>query len=86
MRGFLFLTAAAALTLLAACANPNRPAPGFGDSVAAMHRAQTVPSDVTLEPPEGSGAAGALAQTRYQTGSTKPLLSSATSAANPSQR
>jgi hypothetical protein len=34
--------------------------------------------------PEGSGSQGALAQSRYRTGTTKPLLPSNSSVANPS--
>jgi hypothetical protein len=43
-----------------------------------------MPADPTLEPPEGSGAQGAEAQTRYKTGTTRPLLPTSSSIANTS--
>jgi len=86
MRNVLILTAAGALTLLAGCTHPAHMAPSFGDSVEAMHRAQTIEAAPTQEPPTGSGATGASAQSRYQSGTTKPLMSSATSSTANSSR
>lgn len=86
MRTVLTLAAAAALSLVAGCTHPGQMADGFGDSVAAMHRAQTIEAAPTQEPPEGGGASGALAQSRYQTGTTKPLMSSSTSSTSTSSR
>jgi hypothetical protein len=48
-----------------------------------LQDAQAAPGAVSDEPPEGSGAQGALAQQRYQTGNTRPLLPATTSSANP---
>lgn len=82
MRTLLALTA---LALAGACSHKidTVGAPDFGASVEAMHRAQAVPGQVSDEPPEGSGAQGALAQERYETGQTRPLLPTSTSSANP---
>lgn len=86
MRNVLKLAAAAALLLAAGCTHPGHMAPSFGESVEAMHRAQVIEPEPTQEPPEGGGASGALAQSRYQTGTTKALQSSATSSISTSSR
>jgi hypothetical protein len=57
--------------------------PTFGASVAAMHEAQAVSHTAQAGAPEGSGAAGALAQERYKQGQTRPLLPTATSLTDP---
>lgn len=77
--------ALAALALVCACSHKTDTvgAPSFGDSVEAMHDAQTVPGLVSPEPPAGAGAQGALAQERYNSGQIRPLLPAATSSANP---
>jgi hypothetical protein len=79
------LLALSALTLLCACSHAvdTASAPSFGVSTQMLHNAQTVLGPVSEEPPEGSGAQGALAQDRYQTGQTRPLLPTTTSSANP---
>jgi hypothetical protein len=79
------LLALSALTLLCACAHKidTVDAPTYGASVQLMHDAQTEPGPVSEQPPEGSGAQAALAQERYQTGQTRPLLPTTTSSANP---
>ncbi len=59
-------------------------APTFGASVETLHNAQALPETVSETEPEGSGAQGALAQKRYETGQTRPLLPTNTSSANPS--
>jgi hypothetical protein len=84
MRTLLSLAAAAALT---ACSHPvdTADAPSFGESIAAMHEAQTVPAVSTSDAPEGSAAVGAQAQERYRRGATRPLASSSTSLVNPGQ-
>jgi hypothetical protein len=81
----LHLTAGALLLLAAACTTPvdRSSAPSFGEAVRMNVEAQTTPSSPTMEPPEGDGAQGAEAQTRYKTGQTRPLLPASTSAANP---
>lgn len=86
MKTFLTLAAAAALTLAAGCTHPGQMAATFGDSVEAMHRAQTIPTDPKQDPPVGSGATGAAAQQRYQSGSTAPLMSSTTTSINSSSQ
>jgi hypothetical protein len=80
------LLALSALTLTRACLHPvdTADAPSFGASVQAMHSNQATPEAVSDEAPEGSGAVGALAQERYRTGRTRPLMSTTTSSANPS--
>jgi hypothetical protein len=50
-----------------------------------MHEAQRVSDTAEPGAPDGSGAVGALAQTRYKTGQTRPLVPASTSALNPSQ-
>jgi hypothetical protein len=85
----LFTLAATGLTLFAAaCAHPVDTAgvPAFGEAVRTMQRVQAVPSEPSAAPPEGSAAAGALAQERYKAGQTQPLQSPATSSVNPSTR
>ena len=78
--------AAAACAALASCMHPvdSTSIASFGQSVAAMHDAQAMPSTPSDEPPESSGAVGAGAVERYSTGDTRPLLPTATSSANPS--
>lgn len=79
------LIALSALVLVCACAHRKTDtagAPSFGASVQTL-QTQVVPGSVSAEPPEGSGAQGALAQERYQTGNTRPLLPTTTSSANP---
>jgi hypothetical protein len=77
----------AAVAIVAACAHPadTAGAPSFGASVEAMHEAQRVSDTAEPGAPDGSGAVGALAQTRYKTGQTRPLVPASTSALNPSQ-
>lgn len=83
MRKLLILTIALGVT---ACEHTTATSgtPGFGQSIAAAQHAQTDAAPPSTEAPQGSGAAGALAQTRYQTGNTRPLLPSSTSSNNPS--
>lgn len=73
------------LTLaLAACTSVGSSrAPGLGQSTHQMQQAQSERTEVSSENPEGGGASGALAQTRYKTGHTTPLLPASTSSANP---
>jgi len=81
------LIALSALALVGACAHRKTDtagAPSFGVSVQTLQSEQAMPGAVSEQPPEGSGAQGALAQERYQTGNTRPLLPSTTSSANPS--
>ena len=80
------LLAFSALVLASACSHPvdTAGAPSFGASVQAMHSSQTTPEAASDEAPEGSGAVGALAQERYRTGQTRPLMPTTTSSANPS--
>jgi hypothetical protein len=80
MRTLLTLSALGLAFLAAACASSidTAGAPSFGASVEAMQRAQTIPGDTSEAPPEGSGAAGVLAQSRYQNGRTRPLAPSPT--------
>lgn len=80
------LLALSALVLVSACLHPvdTAGAPSFGASVEEMHRNQTSQEQTSEEPPEGSGSVGALAQERYRTGHTRPLMPTTTSSANPS--
>lgn len=80
------LLALSALLLTSACLHPldTAGAPSFGVSVEAMQNNQATPEAVSDEAPEGSGAVGALAQERYRTGRTRPLMPTTTSSANPS--
>ena len=80
------LLALSALAIASACSHSvdTAGAPSFGVSVATLQTEQTVPGTVSNEPPEGSGAVGALAQERYQSGQTRALLPTTTSSANPS--
>jgi hypothetical protein len=86
MRTLLTLSALGLAVLLGACSHSvdTAGAPSFGASVEAMHRAQTVPGETSEAPPEGSGPAGVLAQSRYQNGRTRALAPSPTSSAGPS--
>lgn len=74
----------ATLAAVASCSHQVNSAhePAFGASVAAMHEAQAVSHTAQAGAPEGSGAAGALAQERYKRGQTRPLLPTATSLTN----
>jgi hypothetical protein len=80
------LLAVSALALAGACTHPvdTAGAPSFGVSVQTNEQAQTTAGPISEEPPEGSGAQGALAQERYQNGLTRPLMPTGTSSANPS--
>lgn len=82
------LLALSALAFTCACVSSDKVdtagAPSFGASLETMQNVQAVPGAVSEEPPEGSGAVGALAQERYKTGQTRPLLPTTTSTANPS--
>ena len=79
MKKLLLLSTALSLTACAYTTSPN-----FGHALATAQAAQAEPAAPTDAAPEGSGAVGALAQGRYKTGSTRPLLPSSTSVANPS--
>lgn len=82
----IHLIAAAGLAALAAACTTTPDtagAPSFGESVRAMHEAQAIPTEASAEAPEGSGAQGALAQTRYKTGNTRPLPAASVSSMNP---
>lgn len=82
MKKILLLSAAA--FVVTACSSVGAShAPSFGRSAERMHQAQSEQSEVSSEAPEGGGASGALAQTRYKTGQTTPLMPSSTSSANP---
>jgi hypothetical protein len=80
------IAAAGLAALAAACTTPvdTAGAPSFGEAVRINTQAQTAPGSTSLEAPEGSGAQGAEAQTRYKTGNTRPLQPASTSSANPS--
>jgi hypothetical protein len=83
------LFALAALGFAAACTHPvdRANAPAFGAAVEMNRNAQEVSAGAAgQQPPEGSGAVGTLAQTRYKTGQTRPLLPTSSSIANPSSR
>lgn len=80
------MAAAGLSAVLAGCTHPAETAPGFGHAVQMMQSRQAVPEAVSTTPPEGGGASGALAQTRYRTGQTKPLLNASTSSTNTSSR
>ncbi|MGH6950666.1 MAG: hypothetical protein ACREH4_07325 [Vitreimonas sp.] len=88
MKTLLALSALGLVALLGACEHSVDTAgvPSFGASVEAMHNAQTIPGETTEAPPEGSGAAGVLAQSRYQNGRTRALtpspISSSTTSSN----
>jgi hypothetical protein len=86
MRTLLALSALGLAALLGACQHSIDTAgvDTFGAAVEMMQRAQTVPGDTSEAPPEGSGAAGVLAQSRYQNGRTRALAPSPTSSASPS--
>jgi hypothetical protein len=87
MKYRVFAALAAAAAVAAACAHPvdTAGAPSFGQSDQTLRTQQVMPmSQVDTTPPEGSGSQGALAQGRYRTGTTKPLLPSSSSIANPS--
>lgn len=85
MKYHLIAAALAAATLSAACTHvvDTAGAPAFGQAVEANQARQKAPGAVNQTPPEGSGSQGALAQERYRTGTTKPLLPSSSSIANP---
>lgn len=79
------IAAAGLAALAAACSTTPDTAgnPSFGESVRAMHDAQALTTETSAEAPEGSGAQGALAQTRYKTGDTRPLPAASVSSLNP---
>lgn len=79
------LLALSALAFASACSHAvdTAGAPSFGVSVATLQTKQAAPGPVSDEPPEGSGAVGALAQERYQSGQTRALIPTTTSSANP---
>lgn len=80
------LFALAALAFTAACAHSvdRANAPAFGAAIEGNRDAQVVSTAApTQEEPDGSGAVGALAQTRYKTGQTRPLLPTNASVSNP---
>ncbi len=83
MKKVLILIGALALT---ACEHTTGTAgaPNFGQSVAAARTAQVDDTAPSTQAPEGDGAAGALAQSRYHTDTTRALLPSSTSSNNPS--
>jgi hypothetical protein len=83
MKNRLIITLAA-VAIVAACAHPadTAGAPSFGASVETMHQAQRVSDTAETGAPAGSGAVGALAQTRYKTGQTRPLAPASTSTVN----
>ena len=80
MRTLFTLSALGLAFFAAACASSidTADAPSFGASVEAMHRAQAIPGNTSEAPPEGSGAAGVLAQSRAQNGRTRALAPSPT--------
>jgi hypothetical protein len=82
----LHLIAGALLLLASACTTPadRSGAPAFGEAVSTNTAAQTIPSTPSMEPPEGSGAQGEGAITRYHAGQPRELAPSSTSSANPS--
>jgi hypothetical protein len=79
MKKLLLLSTALSLTACAYTSSPN-----FGEAHNRMLNAQTENAHATDAAPEGSGAVGAAAQTRYKTGTTYDLLPSSTSSSNPS--
>lgn len=80
------LAVLAAAALAAACAHSVDTAgvETFGQAVENNGQHQIIPAATDTRAPEGSGAQGALAQSRYRTGTTEPLLPSSSSIANPS--
>lgn len=86
MRTLMIVAAGALAALAAACTHPtdSSAASSFGEALRTMQTAQTVPGEVSTAPPEGSGAQGAAAQTRYKAGQTTPLLAPNDSVMNPS--
>lgn len=81
------LIALSALAVLAASCTQSigtAGVPSFGASLEAMREAQTATGVTSTEAPEGSGAQGAGAQTRYKTGRTHPLRPATTSSVNSS--
>ena len=80
------IAALAAAALAAACTHSTGTAgaPSFGQASGTNADRQMTPGATDATPPEGSGSQGALAQSRYRTGTTKPLLPSSSSIANPS--
>lgn len=78
MRTLLTLSALTLAAFASACSTSidTAGAPSFGASLETMQRAQTLPGPTSEAPPESSGAAGVLAQSRYQNGRTRPLAPS----------
>jgi hypothetical protein len=83
---YSLFAALAAAALGAACTHPidTSGAPTFGEAAETNRDRQVTPVVAEAAPPEGSGSQGVLAQSRYRTGTTKPLLPSSASIANPS--
>ena len=88
MRTILFSSALLLAAAASGCASSvdTAGAPTFGLAVQQMHDAQTDPVAATDQPPEGSGAVGALAQQRYKAGQVRPLAPPSTSTTNNSSR
>jgi hypothetical protein len=82
---YSLFAALAAAALGAACTHAvdASGAPSFGAAAEANRDRQMTPAVTDAAPPEGSGSQGVLAQSRYRTGATKPLLPSSSSIANP---
>jgi hypothetical protein len=81
-----FLAALVAAAIATACTHAvdASGAPSFGQAAETNLSRQINPGATDPASPEGSGSQGALAQSRYRTGTTKPLLPSNSSVANPS--
>lgn len=84
MKNLLTLSALSLAVLIGACQHSvdTAGASSFGAAVETMHAAQTIPGETTEAPPESSGAAGVLAQSRYQNGRTRELAPSPTSSSS----
>lgn len=82
---YSLIAALAAAALAAACTHSTGTAgaPSFGQSTEGNADRQMTPAVTDARPPEGSGSQGALAQSRYRTGTTKPLMPASSSIANP---
>jgi hypothetical protein len=80
MRNLVF--AATASLTLAACVSSEKvdtaSAPTFGHAVSSNYAAQASTTPASEQPPVGTGTQGALAQQRYNSGQTKPLMPSST--------
>jgi hypothetical protein len=82
---YSLIAALAAAALAAACTHAvdTSGVASFGQASGNNADRQVTPAAADTTPPEGSGSQGALAQSRYRTGTTKPLLPSSSSIANP---